>query len=56
MNSTIISTSATVAYVSLVSAKNSFIFIGCYNIITPFVAYPTSSAICVAVTSILVNF
>jgi hypothetical protein len=56
MNSIIISTSATVAYISLVSAKNNFIFIGCYNAITSFVAYPTSSAICVAVTGILVNF
>ncbi len=56
MNSTIISTSATVAYVLLVSAKNSFIFLGCYNVITLFVAYGSSSVICVAVTSILVNF
>jgi hypothetical protein len=55
MNSIIISTSVTVAYV-LVSAKNSFIFIGCYNAITPFVAYASSSVICVTVTSILVNF
>jgi hypothetical protein len=55
MNSIIISTSVTVAYV-LVSAKNSFIFIGYYNAITPFVAYASSSVICVTVTSILVNF
>jgi hypothetical protein len=56
MNSTIISTSATVVYVSLVSAKNIFIFLGCYNAITPFVRYGSLSAICIAVTSILVNF
>jgi hypothetical protein len=56
MNSTIISTSATVAYVSLVSAKNSLIFIGCYNAITPFVPYASSSVIYVAITGILVNF
>ena len=57
MNSTIISTSATVAYVSLVLVKKSIIFfLGCYNVITPFVAYGSSSVIFVRVTSILVNF
>lgn len=56
MYSTVIKTCATAAYVSLVAAKNTFIFVGCYNVVTPIIAYGYSTPICAVATSILVNF
>jgi len=44
-----------VACLSLVTAKTTFIFLGCVNITTPIVAYGYPTTICAAVTSILVN-